>query len=67
MARIQGLYPVRVIEPAQVICAERVCKVVLDGQPLYRDDNHLSTFGSARMAGLFDAVLGATPPASLTP
>lgn len=38
---------VRVIEPGSVLCSDgEVCLPVIDNQPLYFDDNHLSAFGA---------------------
>ncbi len=34
------------INPRQVMCGEEVCETVMDGIPLYRDDNHLNYIGS---------------------
>jgi hypothetical protein len=43
-------------------CDSSICHVLLRGRLLYRDDDHLSTFGSMQLAPLFANVLrqGAT-------
>lgn len=50
-----------VIDPAEVLCDAEGCRVVADGVPLYRDDNHLSLRGCVEIAGLFDEVFSAGP------
>ena len=29
-----------------LICEKNICKTVIDGQPIYRDNGHLSSYGS---------------------
>ncbi|NIA28155.1 MAG: hypothetical protein GWP02_08870, partial [Desulfobulbaceae bacterium] len=50
--------PVTIVNPAKLLCDGSSCKVVLDGTPLYRDDNHLSLRGCVLVSDLFDAVIG---------
>jgi len=50
-----------VVDPAEALCNVEVCRVVADGVPLYRDDNHLSLRGCVEIAGLFDEVFSAGP------
>jgi len=45
--------PVTVIDPSGALCDAK-CLVVVDGQPIYRDDDHLSTFGAYYISYLFD-------------
>ena len=47
---------VQIVDPADILCDESVCQVVYDNQPLYIDDNHLSTFGAYRIAEIFDPI-----------
>lgn len=51
---IEKNLPVLVIDPAEAMCNEEICLVVVDGQSLYRDDDHLSTFGAYYISYLFD-------------
>jgi peptidoglycan/LPS O-acetylase OafA/YrhL len=37
---------VRIVDPWMILCAEGKCRATVDGIPLYRDDDHLSHFGS---------------------
>jgi len=50
---------VRVVDPSLLLCDAARCRVVEDGMPLYRDDNHLSLRGNVLVSGLFDDVLPA--------
>ena len=52
---------VKVIDPVQLLCDEQKCKVIEDRYPLYRDDDHLSTFGAKFVSGIFDPVLATIP------
>ncbi len=47
---------VEIVDPARYLCTRRTCLVVDADQPLYRDDDHLSTFGSRRVAPAFDSI-----------
>jgi peptidoglycan/LPS O-acetylase OafA/YrhL len=50
-------YGVAIAEPALVLCAGGHCAVTADGQPLYRDHHHLSTFGALYLRPLFAKIL----------
>ena len=53
---------IAVVRPAQVLCNDDYCEVALeDGTALYRDDHHLSTFGSKHVSGVFDPVFSNDP------
>jgi len=45
---------VKIINPSGYLCDNRRCKVVIHATPIYRDDDHLSTFGSKYIASSFD-------------
>jgi len=45
---------VKLIIPSEYLCDNRRCKVVIHATPIYRDDDHLSTFGSKYIAASFD-------------
>ena len=38
----------------QLLCSEGVCKTILDNQPIYRDNGHLSTYGSKYIGEKFN-------------
>jgi peptidoglycan/LPS O-acetylase OafA/YrhL len=54
MTRMQTLYHVQITDPTKVLCDTNNCNVVIDGQPLYRDGDHLSTFGSLYISNIFN-------------
>jgi hypothetical protein len=45
-----------VVTPELYIINNGYCRVTIDGIPLYRDDDHLSTFGSEYISKAFDRV-----------
>ena len=45
-----------VIDPSSLLCDHQRCNVVMDGTPLYRDDNHLSLRGCVLLSPLFDSL-----------
>lgn len=47
---------VKVIHPASKLCQQNSCQVEAEGQALYRDDDHLSTWGSLWIASIYDEV-----------
>ncbi|MEO8619998.1 MAG: acyltransferase family protein [bacterium] len=55
-ARLASLSGVRVVSVADRLCDRTQCRIVQGGKSLYRDDNHLSTFGSLYTSPVFDAV-----------
>ena len=36
----------KTVDPKNLLCSDNICKAVLQGQPAYRDDNHLSSFAA---------------------
>jgi len=56
-ARLANDRSVEVLSPEVCLCDESYCKVAIDGVSLYRDDDHLSTFGSKYISKSFDEVL----------
>ncbi|MBI5950518.1 MAG: acyltransferase [Chloroflexi bacterium] len=47
-------YGIQIIEPWKILCVKEQCRVAIDGTSLYRDDDHLSIFGSELIAPSFD-------------
>ena len=47
---------VQVVDPSHILCVENICQVVIDNQPLYINDDHLSTVGAYLIAEIFDPV-----------
>jgi len=56
LARIAAQQAVAFVDPARYLCSD-ACPVVRSGQLMYRDDDHLSTFGSRYLAAAFHDVL----------
>lgn len=52
-------YGIQLIEPWTMLCNTSGCKVSLDDMPLYRDDDHLSIFGSEFLTPIFNPVFNA--------
>lgn len=44
---------VKIIDPSKILCDNKQCKVNIGENALYRDDDHLSTFGSRYLSPLF--------------
>ena len=45
-----------IVDPSKLLCEGQNCRVVMDGTPLYRDDNHLSLRGCVLVSDLFDGI-----------
>jgi peptidoglycan/LPS O-acetylase OafA/YrhL len=54
---IQAEQGLTIVDPSQLLCEGQGCRVVMDGTPLYRDDNHLSLRGCVFVSSLFDTVI----------
>ncbi len=48
--------PLRLIDPAEVLCDASRCRAAVKARPLYFDDNHLSVDGALTLAPLFAPV-----------
>lgn len=46
------------IDPHAALCGTQGCRIALDGQPLYEDQQHLTDTGSALVSGVFASALG---------
>ncbi len=51
---LEKKYSFQLVEPWRSLCIENQCRVAIDSVPLYRDDDHLSSFGSEWVANAFD-------------
>ncbi|MDD2922327.1 MAG: acyltransferase family protein [Anaerolineales bacterium] len=49
-------YSVEIIQPWQVLCGEKICPAVMDGNILYIDKNHISSFAAELTSPLFDPI-----------
>jgi hypothetical protein len=43
-----------IIDISSALCRDNVCLAALNNEPLYRDDNHLSSYGSLSISYIFD-------------
>lgn len=48
---------VHVIDPTPLMCADEVCSIEVNGHSKYKDEDHLSDTGSARLSPLFTPML----------
>jgi peptidoglycan/LPS O-acetylase OafA/YrhL len=51
---LRRTYAIHVVDPAKALCDGQRCRVVVDGHPLYHDDDHLSLLGAEYIAYIFD-------------
>ena len=49
-------YQFQIIDPWKILCTNKICRVTVDGVPLYSDDDHLSLFGSELVSVIFEPV-----------
>ena len=54
MAEVAAIPNVTILHPRRAICNPKTCRVVIDGQVMYFDDNHFSMAGARRF--IADAV-----------
>lgn len=57
--QIKNRFPIQLVAPDTYLCDTNYCKVAIGGIALYRDDDHLSTFGSEYISQAFDDVFRA--------
>ena len=48
------------ISPSNLLCKQNYCEIESQGNLIYRDDNHLSTYGSVYISEIFDPVFNTT-------
>jgi hypothetical protein len=53
---LQQEYGIQVVDPWTALCVEDQCRVTIDGLPIYRDDDHLSLFGSELTTIVFEPI-----------
>ncbi len=57
LQKLNAQIPITIVHPEHYLCTHTNCQVTAEGRPLYRDDDHLSTFGSHFIASAFDNAL----------
>ncbi|HQR33341.1 MAG TPA: acyltransferase family protein [Blastocatellia bacterium] len=60
LQELQHRYNFELIYPHQVLCDQATCRAILDSQPLYCDDDHLSNFGKSLLVPAFEQTLRAS-------
>lgn len=55
-SKVEKEKPILIVSPSTYLCDAQYCRVVFDGRALYRDNNHLSTFGSKYVSRSFDGI-----------
>jgi len=59
--QLKDQMPIDIVTPDAILCNNGSCSVAIDNKLLYRDDDHLSTFGSEYISEAFDKVFDSTP------
>jgi hypothetical protein len=59
LGNLQQKYGIQVVDPWHALCVENKCRVTIDGVPIYKDDDHLSLFGSELVSVVFEPVFQA--------
>jgi hypothetical protein len=59
-AALAAKVPFEVIWPQRVLCNTDRCPAVVDGKPLYRDEEHVSAYGAHRLVPLLSPIFEAT-------
>jgi hypothetical protein len=55
-SNIRNKFDLRIIDPAQRLCGSGLCQVIDANYLLYRDDDHLSTYGSKYVSDMFEPI-----------
>ena len=50
---LKGKYDFQIVDPWKILCTEKICRVAVNGVPLYLDYHHLSLFGSEFISSAF--------------
>jgi peptidoglycan/LPS O-acetylase OafA/YrhL len=53
---LQEANEILVVDPSKILCDENICRVIANDILLYRDDDHLSTYGSHYVSEIFDQI-----------
>jgi len=54
--RINNKHETTFVRPDIYLCNKEICKVAVDDDVLYRDDDHLSTYGSEYISRAYDSI-----------
>lgn len=59
LGKLREEYGIQTVDPWTALCVENECRVTIDGVPLYKDDDHLSLFGSELVSIVFEPIFEA--------
>ena len=59
---LQREFGIQVVDPWKALCVDNECRVTIDGVPIYKDDDHLSLFGSELVSIVFEPVFEVKQP-----
>ncbi|HWA70543.1 MAG TPA: acyltransferase family protein [Rhizomicrobium sp.] len=60
-ARLATRHQATVLDPAPLLCPRGICRLFDDNHIFYRDQNHLTVYAAAKLAGLFEPVFTQAP------
>jgi len=46
------------LDPMKLLCEKKICPLVLHGDIMYKDDDHVSVVGTQKLLPMFDTVIG---------
>ncbi|MCA1899520.1 MAG: acyltransferase [Chloroflexi bacterium] len=58
---LRDKYDIQVVDPWKALCVDNQCRVAIDGLPVYKDDDHLSLFGSELTTVVFEPIFDGLP------
>jgi hypothetical protein len=56
LSKLKEDHGIQIVDPWSVLCVENKCRVIIDKLPLYKDDDHLSLFGSEVVSVIFEPI-----------
>ncbi len=56
LGKLQNEYGIEIVDPWKALCVEDECRVTIDEVPIYKDDDHLSLFGSELVSIVFEPI-----------
>ena len=62
--RLQSEFGVGTLDPAQLLCENGVCANTRDGRSIYRDLDHVSSYGAAELQPLLDPIFVQVKPST---
>lgn len=56
LGKLQQEFGIQTVDPWKSLCVDNECRVTIDGVPIYKDDDHLSLFGSELVSIVFEPI-----------